>query len=94
MISVPLAAEVRPSPATSAAWCAYTTRNPASASQPSCARVSFGMRPPRALMMRVTTSSAMTMRTAARMRASMYCVRYLTATMFRPHVAMTNISCR
>ena len=93
MISVPLAAEVRPSPATSAAWCAYTTRNPASASQPSCARVSFGMRP-RTLMMRVTTSSAMTMRTAARMRASMYCVRYLTATMFRPHVAMTNSSCR
>ncbi len=91
-MSVPLAAEDRRSPETSATWCAYTTRNPASATQTSSARPSLGMRPRRALMMKVTAAKAITMRTAASACTSMCCVRYLMETMFRPHVAMTNIN--
>ncbi|MCY1303102.1 hypothetical protein D9M69_516360 [compost metagenome] len=92
MMSVPLAAEENLRPDTSATWCAYTTRKPASATQPSSWRPSLGMRPRRALMMSVTVTNAMTIRTAASAWMSMCTVRYLTETMFRPQVAMTNIN--
>ncbi|MNN68479.1 hypothetical protein D3C81_1841930 [compost metagenome] len=92
MISVPLAADENRSPDTSATWCAYTTKKPASTTQPSSTRPSLGTRPRRALMIRVTVMNAMTIRTAASAWMSMCCVRYLMETMFRPHVAMTNIN--
>jgi hypothetical protein len=92
--SVPLAADENCSPYTSAVWCAYTTRKPASATQASSTRPSFGMRPRRALTMRVTATNATAIRKAARARISMCCVRYLMETMFRPQVAITNINCR
>ena len=66
----------------------------ASATQASSTRPSFGMRPRRALTMRVTATNATAIRKAARARISMCCVRYLMETMFRPQVAITNINCR